>query len=163
VTAFPELPLADLRSAQQFHRVLMLHVPRLKCRAEPVGFHQFLLGQALSLRAPDGRRDLECAECGQRFPCRTVLPVALLTRLPVPWTPASLGLALSTANLWPSRGTDHDLVEDGRLEFGDRAQVDPWYQADRNPRTGAGLSAPTSGADFRRPAALVTIKTCASS
>ena len=65
-----------------------------------------------------------------------MLLVALLTRLPVPWTPLSLGLALSTANLWPSRGTDHDLVEDGRLEFGDRSQVDPWYRAERHPGTG---------------------------
>jgi hypothetical protein len=136
VTPFPEFPLADAESAQRFLRLLMLHVARLKTRGEPVGFHQFLLGQALDLHTPKGPRDPECPECGQHFPCRTVLLVALLTRLPVPWTPASLGRALSDANLWPSRRTDHDLVEDGRLEFGDRTQVDPWYEVERNPSTG---------------------------
>ena len=72
-------------------------------------------------------------------PCRTILLLALLTRLPAPWTPASLGRALSATNLWPGRGTDDDLVEDGRLEYGDRTQVDPCYRAERNPGTGRWL------------------------
>lgn len=125
--------------ARLFHRVLMLHVARLKRPGDAVGLHQFLLGQALTLHAPKGPHDLLCEECGRHYPCRTILLLALLTRLPVPWTPASLGRALSAANLSPSRGTDDDLVEDGRLEYGDRTQVDPWYRAERNPRTGRWL------------------------
>ena len=42
----------------------MLHVARLKGRREPVGFHQFVLGQALSLHLPAGPGEPRCAECG---------------------------------------------------------------------------------------------------
>jgi hypothetical protein len=139
VTAFPVLPLADLESALLFQRVLLLHVARLKRRGDPVGFDQFLLGQALGLHTPVEERELRCAECGRPYPCRTTLLIALLTRLPVPWAPASLARALSAAALWPSREIDRDVVEDGRLEYGDRFQVDPWYRAERNPRTGRWL------------------------
>jgi hypothetical protein len=132
-------PLADAESAQHFHRMLMLHVARLKHCGDPVGLHQFLLGQALGLHMPERQGAAQCAECGQRFPCRTTLLTALLTRLPVRWTPASLGRALSTAQLWPSQSVDHDVIQDGRLEYGDRLQVDPWYRAERNPRTGRWL------------------------
>jgi hypothetical protein len=139
VTSLPGLPLTDVASAQLFQRLLMLHVARLKGRGEPVGFHQFVLGQALSLHRPTGPGEPRCAECGQPYPCRTVLLVTLLTRLPVPWTPASLGRALSSARLWPTENPDHDLVGDGELEYGDHSQADPWYRAERNPRTGRWL------------------------
>jgi hypothetical protein len=43
------------------------------------------------------------------------------------------------AQLWPSQSVDHDVIQDGRLEYGDRLQVDPWYRAERNPRTGRWL------------------------
>jgi hypothetical protein len=132
-------PLADVESAQRFHRMLMLHVARLKYRGDPVGLHQFLLGQALGLHMPEREGAAQCADCRQRFPCRTTLLTALLTRLPVQWTPASLGRALSTAKLWPSQSPDHDVIQDNRLEYGDRLQVDPWYRAERNPRTGRWL------------------------
>jgi hypothetical protein len=131
-------PLADVESAQRFHQMLMLHVARLKHRGDPVGLHQFLLGQALGLHLPE-RGAAQCSDCGQRFPCRTILLTALLTRLPVQWTPASLGRALSTAKLWPSQSADHEIIQDSRLEYGDRLQVDPGYRAERNPRTGRWL------------------------
>jgi hypothetical protein len=132
-------PPADAESAQRFHRMLMLHVARLKHRGDPVGLHQFLLGQALSLHLPAREGAAQCADCLQRFPCRTTLLTALLTRLPVPWAPASLGHALSTTKLWPSQSADHDVIQDSRLEYGDRLQVDPWYRAERNLRTGRWL------------------------
>lgn len=119
--------------------MLMLYVARLKHRGDPVGLHQFLLGQTLALHRPEREGSAQCADCGQSFPCRTTLLTALLTRLPVQWTPASLGRALSTGKLWPSRGTDHEVIEHGRLEYGDRTQLDPWYCAERNPRTGRWL------------------------
>jgi hypothetical protein len=135
----PVPPLTDAESAQRFHRMLMLHVARLKHRGDPVGLHQFLLAQVLSLHLPAREGTGRCADCGQRFPCRTTLLTALLTRLPVPWTPTSLGRALSTAKLWPSASADHDVIQDGRLEYGDRQQLDPWYRAERNPQTGRWL------------------------
>jgi hypothetical protein len=61
-------PLADVESAQRFHRMLMLHVARLKHRGDPVGLHQFLLGQALSLHLPEREGTAQCSECGQRSP-----------------------------------------------------------------------------------------------
>lgn len=140
MTQIPVPPLVDAESAQRFHRILMLHVARLKSRGDPVGLHQFLLGQALGPHLPEREGGgLGCAECEQHFPCRTTLLTALLTRLPVPWAPASLGRALSTTKLWPSQSADHEVVEDGRLEYGDRTQVDPWFSAERNPRTGRWL------------------------
>jgi len=139
VTVVPVLPLADLESAGLFQRLLQLHVARLKRLGDPVGFDQFVLGQALGLHAPVEERELQCAECGRPYPCRTMLLIALLTRLPVPWTPTSLAHALSASALWPSRETDLEVVEEGRLEYGDRLQVDPWYHAQRNPRTGHWL------------------------
>ena len=117
----------------------MLHVARLKYRGDPVGLHQFLLGQALGLHMPERAGAAQCAECGQRFPCRTTLLTALLTRLPVQWTRTSLGRALSTAKLWPSQSADHDVNQDSRLEYRNRLQVDPWYREERNPRTGQWL------------------------
>jgi hypothetical protein len=102
--------LADAESALHFHGMLMLHVARLKHRGDPVGLHQFLLGQTLALHRPEREGSAQCADCGQSFPCRTTLLTALLTRLPVQWTPASLGRALSTGKLWPSRGTDHEVI-----------------------------------------------------
>lgn len=117
----------------------MLHVARLKYRGDPVGLHQFLLGQALGLHMPEREGAAKCADCRQSFPCRTTLLTAFLTRLPVPWTPASLGRVLSTARLWPSRSADHDVIQDSRLEYGDRQQVDPWYRVERSPRTGGWL------------------------
>jgi hypothetical protein len=128
-----------LELARLFNRLLMLYVAWLKRRGDPVGFHQFLLGQALSLHTPVDHGELRCAECAQPYPCRTTLLIALIARLPVPWTPTSLGHELSVTNLWPSQGPDHDLVEEGTLEYGDRAQVEPWYRAERNPRTGRWL------------------------
>jgi hypothetical protein len=86
VTEIPVTPLADAESAQRFHRMLMLHVARLKYRGDPVGLHQFLLGQALRLHLPERSGAAQCADCGQHFPCRTMLLTALLTRLPVEWT-----------------------------------------------------------------------------
>ena len=139
VTAIPVPPLADLELAQLFQRLLQLHVARLKHPGDPVGFEQFLLGQALCLHEPVEERELRCTECGNHYPCRTVLLIALLTRLPVPWTPTSLARALSVSALWPSRERDRDVVEDGRLEYGDRLQVDPWYRAERNSQTGRWL------------------------
>ncbi len=139
MTAIPVPPLADLESARLFHRVLLLHVARLKCRGDPVGFDQFLLGQALGLHIPAKERELGCAECGRPYPCRMILLIALLTRLPVSWAPMSLARALSATALWPSGETDRDIIEDERLEYGDRLQVDPWYRAERNPRTGRWL------------------------
>jgi hypothetical protein len=113
-------PLKDAESAHRFHRMLMLHVAMLKHRGNPVGLHQFLLGQALGLHMPERSGAAQCADCGQRFPCRTILLTALLARLPVRWTPVSLGRALSTAKLWPSQNPDHDVIDEGRLEYGDR-------------------------------------------
>ena len=138
-TAVPVLPLADLESARLFQRLLQLHVARLKRQGDPVGFDQFLLGQVLGLHSPVEEREPRCAECGRSYPCRTMLLIALLTRLPVPWTPTCLARALSGSALWPSRDTDRDVIEEGRLEYGDRLQVDPWYHAQRNPRTGQWL------------------------
>jgi len=86
VTQVPVLPLADAESAMRFHRMLTLHVARLKHRAEPVGLHQFLLGQVLGLHHPEREGAAQCADCGQRYPCGTTLLTALLARLPVRWT-----------------------------------------------------------------------------
>ena len=84
----PVPPFGDFATAKRFHHLLLLHIARLKQRGDPVGLHQFLLGQAIGLHGPGSGGQGECAECRQPGPCRTALLIALLTRLPVPWTPA---------------------------------------------------------------------------
>src|SRR5215469_8483958 len=115
----------------------LLHVAVLKQRADPGGMHQFLLGQVLGLHRPIQGAAPQCAECGQPSPCRTVLLAALLTRLPVAWTPVTLALAMSAARLLPDGGPDTDVITARRLEWGDRSQADPWYCADFAARSGS--------------------------
>lgn len=47
----PVPPFADFAAAQQFHRLVLLHLRELKLPGEPVGLHQFLLAEA----RPPGR------------------------------------------------------------------------------------------------------------
>jgi hypothetical protein len=101
---------------------------------DPVGLHQFLLGQAIGLHGPGSGGQGECAECRQPGPCRTALLIALLTRLPVPWTPGSLATALTATRLWP--GSEREVIEKDRLEWGDPVQADPRHRAERTPQTG---------------------------
>jgi hypothetical protein len=115
--------------------MLLLYLSRLKDRGEPVGLHQFLLGQVLGLHEPRGDGGT-CSDCGQVSPCRSVLLVALLARFPVPWTPASLARALSSSRLWESAGSDHDIISSQALEWGDPVQVDPRFRAERSQKNG---------------------------
>jgi len=137
VVDIPVPPLADFDTAQRFHRLVLLHVALLRQRGDPVGMHQFLLGQVLGLHEPVQGSPARCAECGQPCPCRTVLLAAVLTRLPVPWTPVTLAKALSAARLLPDYEPDTDVFTAGRLEWGDRTQADPWYCADLDARSGS--------------------------
>ncbi len=163
MTAIPVPPLADLESARLFHRVLLLHVARLKCRGDPVGFDQFLLGQALGLHIPAKERELGCAECGRPYPCRMILLIALLTRLPVSWAPMSLARALSATALWPSGETDRDITKTNGWSTGIafKSILGTAPNVTRGP--GAGWSAPTSAAASRRPNILMTTTTCVAS
>lgn len=131
-------PLAGLDEARRFHRMALLYIAQLKVRGEPVGLHQFLLGQALGLHKPSGG-DGSCAECRQPSPCRTVLLVMVVARFPVRWTPVTLAAALSAARLWPSTGPANDVTASGRLEWGDPSQADPSFRAERDPRSGRWL------------------------
>jgi hypothetical protein len=130
----PVPPFGDFATAKRFHHLLLLHIARLKQRGDPVGLHQFLLGQAIGLHGPGSGGQGECAECRQPGPCRTALLIALLTRLPVPWTPGSLATALTATRLWP--GSEREVIEKDRLEWGDPVQADPRHRAERTPQTG---------------------------
>lgn len=144
-------PFADFAAAQLFHRLLLLHVSETKRPGEPVGLHQFLLGQALGWHAPRGGRacaDCEppghtygcqhagpqpgggavCVQCGPPYPCRTLMSVAAVSRFGVPWTPLTLATALRTAGLLPPHGPD----EPGHLELGGDGWVDPIQTAVRD-------------------------------
>lgn len=143
-------PFADFAAAQRFHRMLLLFMSELSDEGQPVGLHQYLLGQALHWHAPrggfacrhcvppghtygcqtageqpDGGR--ECAQCGPPYPCRTVLAVATISRFPAPWTPAGLGRIL---------GMLPDDTEDPVLRWGGDGWIDPRVTAERDPRTG---------------------------
>ncbi|HEY1180473.1 MAG TPA: hypothetical protein VGF17_30320 [Phytomonospora sp.] len=154
MTDVPVPPFADFAAAQLFHRLLLLHVREIKRPGEPVGLHQFLLGQALSWHAPrggDACADCDppghtyacqhagpqpgggaaCAQCGPPYPCRTLVSVAAVSRFGVPWTPLALTAVLRTAGLLPPFRLEN-TDEPGRLEIGGDGWADPIETAVRD-------------------------------
>jgi hypothetical protein len=162
VTDIPAPPFTGLATAQRFHGLLLLYVRELKRPGEPVGLHQFLLGQAVSWHAPrggaactyceppshsfacqaagdqpDGGR--ACAQCGPPYPCRTVLSVATVSRFPVPWTPVGLVLAMKAVGLLPSVDRHRDDLMTPTLRWGGDGWADPALTATRDQRTGGWI------------------------
>ncbi|MEH1102189.1 hypothetical protein [Micromonospora sp. CPCC 205561] len=122
----PVPPFAGPEDARRFHQLLMLHLAQLKRPGEPVGVHQFLLGQALAPHEPGRGAGLSCAECERPYPCRTVLRLALVSRLGVGWEPFGLVRLLRDARLW-NAPFDHVELDKGRIAW----EVEPRFTAER--------------------------------
>lgn len=128
----PLPPFTGLWAAQQFHRLVLVYVVELKQPDEPIGLHQFLLGQALHWHAP--RDEAACAQCGPPYPCRTVLSVAAVARVPAPWTPIRLVRAMKAAGLLSDDARHVDSRTD--LHLGGDGWFEPRVTATRDERTG---------------------------
>ncbi|MEH1016405.1 hypothetical protein V6U90_25285 [Micromonospora sp. CPCC 206060] len=130
----PEIPVPPFTGhddARRFHQLLMLHLSQLKRPGEPVGVHQFLLGQVLAPHEPRGDAGTSCAECERPYPCRTVLRVALVSRFGADWSPLGLVRLLRDTRIWGARFDEVELGEEGfAWEF------EPRFTAERRPGGG---------------------------
>ena len=131
MTEVPVPPFADPSAAAVFHRALLERVAELTRPVVDEDGVQHRMSPAVAAAhrpGPDGF----CLDDRQRYPCRSAVHTALFVELPVAWTPAQLAAVLSATRLWDSDHLGGDVVEPGRLQWGNHGSGPEW-KATRRP------------------------------